>query len=223
MTPFDRYLEELLQPSMQGFLPLEQRARQSADSFGLGGISLSRAEASVLRWSMGIGDVYKAVEIGTLTGLSGLYLLDGLRPGGVLWTLEKNPLHAAKAKEVLFPWAESQNKKVQIVTGDAKDTLEEIKIHGPFDFIFIDGNKAAYGDYLEWSESNLKVGGILAADNVFLGGEVALDEGQRFSKKQIQVMRKFNDRLMNSSLWKSVILPTSEGFLISQKVKNNDE
>lgn len=214
----DEYLEKLLQPQGQHFNQWEQISRQNSEKLQLGGISLSRAEASMLRWAVQQRPALKAVEIGTLTGLSGLYILDGLQQGATLWTLEKNPEHAQMAQQVLEPFAKSQGKNVQLVVGDARETLLNLETSGPFDFVFIDGNKAAYCDYLDWAEKNLKPGTILVGDNVLLGGEIGEVEGKIFSKKQIQVMRNFNERLLHSGKWKSILIPTSEGLMISEKL-----
>lgn len=212
------YLENLLQPQVRKLAPWEQKARENSQLLNLGGISLSRGEALLLRWAVQQKPTMKAVEIGTLTGLSGLYILDGLQPGGTLWTLEKNPEHARMATEVLKSFAKDQNKKAEVVVGDARETLQQLEASGPFDFVFVDGNKAAYCDYLDWAEKNLRTGGVLVGDNVLLGGEIGQTEGKIFSKKQIQVMRIFNDRLLNAGKWKSTLIPTSEGLLVSEKL-----
>lgn len=215
-SELNAYFNELL----KGLEPWESRSRGEAQNLKLAGISLSRAEAFVLRWAARLKPALKAVEIGTLTGLSGLYILDALKVSGTLWTLEKNEIHAQKAEPILKDFAKSQNKNVNLIVGDARETLEKIKSEGPFDFIFVDGNKAAYGDYLTWAEQNIKTGGILIGDNVLLSGEVALknEDGKTFSKKQIHVMKDFNNRLMNSGKWRSVLFPTDEGMLIAENL-----
>ncbi len=212
------YLENLISPTSPLLDECEKQSRAASEHFGLAGISLSRGEAHILRWLTQLKPTKKAVEIGTLTGLSGLYILDGLEKGGQLWTLEKNSEHAEAAQPILQKFAAGNDKKVELVVGDARETLPSLEAQGPFDFIFIDGNKAAYGDYLDWSEKNLKPGGILVADNVFLGGSVYGSTEARFSEKQIQVMKKFNERLMDSDIWRGALLPTNEGLFIAERV-----
>lgn len=215
--PQKDYLDSVL----KGLEPWESQARQAAEALKLEAISLDKSEASFLQWCVQTANAKKAVEIGTLTGLSGLYILSGLLPGGTLWTLEKNPLHAESALKILNAYALEQKKNVKVLVGDARQTLSSIETSGPFDFIFIDGNKSAYGDYLAWAEKNLKSGGYLVADNVFLSGAVAENSvatsGQKFSAKQIEVMRKFNDRLVHSDFWRSCFVPTQEGLILAQK------
>lgn len=213
-NPHANYLEKLISE----LAPFEKKSREASEKLGLGGISLSRGEAHLLRWLVAIQPVSKAVEIGTLTGLSGLYILDGLKPDGQLWTLEKNEIHASEAQPILVDFAQKSGKKVEVLVGDARETLKKISSAGPFDFIFIDGNKAAYSDYLAWAEENLKSGGLLVADNVFLGGALFGEEKFQFSEKQVRVMQEFNQRLMNTSIWNAAPVPTSEGLFIAKKV-----
>jgi predicted O-methyltransferase YrrM len=216
-SPQKEYLDSVL----KGLEPWESQARQAAEALKLEAISLDKSEASFLHWCVQTARAEKAVEIGTLTGLSGLYILQGLLPGGTLWTLEKNPLHAEPALKILKDFAAEHKKNVEVLAGDARQTLSSIEASGPFDFIFIDGNKAAYGDYLLWTEKNLKAGGYLVADNVFLSGAVAENSvttsGQKFSAKQIEVMRKFNERLVHSDFWRACFVPTQEGLIVAQR------
>lgn len=214
----ENLLSEYLEKLIIGLQPHENQSREASQKLGLGGISLSRGEAHVLRWVAGTKPVKKAVEIGTLTGLSGLYILDGMLEGGKLWTLEKSEEHGRAAKPILASFAEAQKKQVEVVMGDARETLEQIRSEGPFDLIFIDGNKAAYSDYLAWAEQNLKKGGLLVADNVLLGGSVYSEVKSNFSEKQINIVKKFNERLMDASVWRGALLPTGEGLYVAEKV-----
>lgn len=211
-------LSEYLEKLVSGLDLYEKQSREASVKLGLGGISLSRGEAHVLRWVVQSKPMKKAVEIGTLTGLSGLYILDGIEKGGKLWTLEKSPEHAAAAEPILKAFAQEKQKHVEVVQGDARVTLEALQSEGPFDFIFIDGNKAAYGDYLTWSEKNLRKGGYLLADNVLLSGAVYSEVESNFSAKQIGVMKSFNERLSDSKIWRGALLPTSEGLFLAEKL-----
>jgi predicted O-methyltransferase YrrM len=217
-SPYENSQSEYLEKLISGIEPYENQSRLAAQKFNLAGISLSRGEAQVLRWFVQSKPVIKAVEIGTLTGLSGLYILDGLATGGALWTLEKSEEHANSAEPILKEFALKKGKLIHLVRGDARETLNQIKTNGPFDFIFIDGNKAAYGDYLRWAEENLRSGGLLVADNVFLSGAVYSKQESKFSEKQINVLNSFNKRLMEPSVWRSALLPTSEGLFVAEKI-----
>lgn len=209
-------LEQKLQDYYEQLFGLEDQfkiaARKASDSLNLSKISLSMVEASVMAFLIRQHQCQKFVEIGTLTGYSALWILGALPENGKLWTFEKDPKHALLARNVL-----QHDQRVSIHEGDAQQNLMKIENEGPFDGIFIDGNKAAYPDYLAWSEKNLKSGGLVIADNIFLGGSVYGQQDPRFSEKQVAAMRKFNARLADSKVFCSTFIPTSEGLMVGIK------
>jgi predicted O-methyltransferase YrrM len=153
-----------------------------------------------------------------LTGFSGLGLLEALPPNGTLWTFEKNPERAALAEKILAQGL-TGNQKVHVLQGDAEQELQSIEKQGPFDGIFIDGNKLAYGAYLDWAELNLRPGGLILADNVFLSGAVYGEPVPHFSPKQIKSMQEFNQRLSDPTKYSSCLVPSFEGLFMSILLK----
>jgi predicted O-methyltransferase YrrM len=209
----EKYLDTLLGEENEA----QKLSRQLADELGLGRISISPAEARLIQTLVRLHGCKKFVEIGTLTGLSAQYILDALPEDGELWTLEKDPKHADMAQRA-FAKMNLGSKKIHVIVGDARTELEKLAALGPFDGVFIDGNKAAYMDYLMWSEKNLRVGGLVLADNVFLSGAVWGDSTtQKFSEKQVRVMQEVNLRLADKSLYTSSLIPTFEGLFAAIK------
>lgn len=200
--------------------PAKQAARTAADQLGLGLISLSSVEASVLRALADLSNAKKIVEIGTLTGLSALALLEkNAEPAVKLWTLEKSPEHAAAASKVLENYI--RDRRCEIIVGDAREKLESLTVAGPFDLVFIDGNKAAYLDYFSWAVANVRSGGLIVADNVFLSGAVwGESTTQKFNEKQINAVKKMNELAFSDSNLKSFFVPTEEGMLVCKKLSS---
>ena len=196
---------------------LMNEARKNSEILGLEAISISSAEAHIIKFHLLGINALKVIEIGTLTGLSALHILDALPQGGLLITLEKSQDHATLAKKVLQH--EISANRCRLVVGDAREKLPEIKSEGPFDAVFIDGNKAAYLDYFDWALENTRVNGLIFVDNVFLSGAVWDGETtQKFSEKQIQVVQQMNQKAFSIKNLSSVIIPTEEGLLISRKI-----
>jgi predicted O-methyltransferase YrrM len=199
------------------------RAKAESRRLNKEGISLSRVEGEMLRFFVRLMNCQRFIEIGTLTGYSALWILLGLGAGGELWTFEKDPKHAEVANAVLaeaLKLPDFQDKKIHLMEGDAETNLEKIISLGPFDGIFIDGNKSAYGRYLEWARKNLRSGGLVVCDNVFLGGSVLGASGEaagKFSEKQISVMDQVNRDLLASDDFIGMIIPTSEGLAVAIK------
>ncbi len=205
------YVEGLLPPLS---LP-EQTARTFSQQLGREGISLSGMEAEILRFFISVRAPKKVLEIGTLTGFTAIKMAQSMGATSQLWTLEKSDEHAQTAQKAFDQLGDDIRKRVQLVRGDARETLEQIKQYGPFDFVFIDGNKSAYLDYARWCEENLSIGGIVVADNVFLGGKI-FQEPLAWDK-QTKVMDQFNRFFIQGEKWKSSIFPTSEGMLVAHK------
>jgi predicted O-methyltransferase YrrM len=198
--------------------PWLDKAKKAAAGLKLGHISLGDAERAILQTVIHSHGCRKFIEIGTLTGASGLAILAGMPMGSRLWTFEKEPQHAELAEPILKKAAEERGLECEIVLGDAQMRLFEVEEKGPFDGIFIDGNKTAYMDYLKWAEKNIQEGGLIVADNVFLDGGVFGEPTEKFSDKQISIMQEFNKRLFDKTRYQSCLIPTQEGLLVSVKL-----
>lgn len=209
ISPIYSYIESVLTPESQPKL----EARKKSEELGLEAISISQTEAHLIQFLGRIIRPKKIVEIGTLTGLSALYFLELLPRDGKLWTLEKSPEHIEKSKQSLGAYLEAG--QCQIIEGDARENLHKISDQGPFDLIFIDGNKAAYYDYWKWAENNTSDNGMIIVDNVFLAGAVWGDQSQqKFSAKQILTVQNMTKEVFQSKKFISTFIPTNEGLLI---------
>jgi predicted O-methyltransferase YrrM len=103
------------------------------------------------------------VEIGTSTGLSGLWLCLALqKTGGKLTTFEYDAGRAATAREH-FKKA-GVDPLVTVVEGDAHQTIARLK--EPIDVLFIDADKEGYADYLKKLLPLVRPGGLILAHNV---------------------------------------------------------
>ena len=190
-----------------------QDARENAPKHGLPTINIKPEEGRFLQFLVRACGAQKAVEIGTLGGYSGIWIGRGLTPGGKLITLEKEAKHAEVARK---HFAEAGLEHVvEIRVGNAHQLLAELSDEGPFDFIFVDAEKAGYPAYLDWSIENARQGGVIAFHNAFRGGSVA---GTREDDASTEIMRRFNQRLANEQRLISTIFPAGDGTLVSVKV-----
>lgn len=208
--PSYEYIENCYGPENEQM----QLSRKFADQLGLGGISVSQTEAHLMGFLVGLIKPKKIVEIGTLTGLSCQYFLQSLQQDGVVYTLEKSNEHVALSAQVLKPWID--RGQAVIVAGDAREELPKLADMGPFDAIFIDGNKAAYKDYWMWAKNNIRSGGMILIDNVFLAGAVWGDTlKQKFSDKQITTVREMTKDVFADVNFTAAFVPTEEGLIVA--------
>lgn len=222
LTAKQRYFQFLSQDSTNTdstTKSLFKKARAESDRLNKSGISLSEIEAKLVGHLVRLKACQNFIEIGTLTGYSALFISENQPIGSRLWTIEKDPVHAEIAKGIFAEYNTNQQGQKVIVglEGDARLVLQNLSEQGPFDGIFIDGNKAAYLDYLIWAEQNLKPGSLVLADNIYLSGAVFDGDKQgqaaKFSDKQVQIMREFNQRIFKSGRYEPCLIDTSEGLI----------
>lgn len=159
------------------------------------------------------------VEIGTLGGYSAIWMARALPPDGHVTTLERNPEHVALARDFITRSDVAGN--ITVLEGDGHallDSLSQRAQHDPFDMMLIDGDKPGYNAYLDWAEIHVRTGGLIIADNTLLAGSIPGDTPpQRPGKSTWEGMKRFNERLADSSKFESVIVPTAEGLSVAIK------
>ncbi len=158
-----------------------------------------------------------AVEIGTLGGYSGVCLLRGMGEGGLLHTVEREPRHAEVARRS-FERA-GVAARVRLHVGLAAEVLRELEREGPFDLAFVDADKLGYPGYLVWAEANLRVGGLLLADNTFGFGHVHEEHPAGESAEAMAALRRFSERLARGGRFRATMLPTAEGLSLGVKIR----
>ncbi len=205
-----RWAEELFQPEDDVLREIRERSAKA----GLPAIAVGRFDGlhlEVLARAMG---VRKAVEVGTLGGYSGVCLLRGMGPEGVLHTFEISAAHAEVARES-FRKA-GLLAQVRLHLGPAAEKLEEINGEGPFDLVFIDADKVGYPVYLEWAAEQLRLGGAVLGDNAFGWGRVTTKDS---AEESIRSLRSFNQQLARGGRFRSTMIPTAEGLAMGVKIR----
>ncbi len=184
--------------------------RAEAERNELPAIHVRPADGRLLQILMIAINARFVVEIGTLAGYSGVWMARALPPDGRLYTLEKSSKHAQVAR-ASFARA-GLDDKVEVREGSALDWLEKLRGQGPFDFVFIDADKASYPAYFEWAVENLRLGGIVAAHNAFRGGQVIApeDEGDR-------AIVAFNQAIATHPHLMGTILEIGDGMAVGIK------
>lgn len=121
------------------------------------------ADGRLLRLLTETANAKQVVEIGTSTGLSGLWFCMALdRTGGKLTTFEYDSGRAATARKH-FREA-GVERLVTVVEGDAHQTIARLK--EPIDVVFLDADKEGYLDYLNKLLPLVRPGGVILAHNI---------------------------------------------------------
>lgn len=196
--------------------PELDRIRAELKARGVEFMSISPAEGRILQFLVRGFGIRKVVEVGTLFGYSALCMAKALPADGMIYALEKNPENASLARRLVAE--SSAGSKIQIVEGDAQESLKGLESHGPFDLVFIDADKAAYPEYLTWAEHHVRSGGLIIGDNTFLFGALwGESRDSENSERRIRAMTEFNSRLADSTKFNSTLIPTFEGLTVAQK------
>lgn len=155
----------------------------------------------------------KVLEIGTAVGISGIAMLlayEGLN----LTTIEKDEENFNEAQRNFSDFGLSE--RVKQILGDAGDVINYLD--GPYDFIFLDGAKARYYDYLPDLRRILKNQGVLFADNVLFRGYIdgSVSYGHR-DNTIVRNMRAFLNELIEDDNYVCSLYEKGDGILVAYK------
>ncbi|NDJ62857.1 MAG: O-methyltransferase [Chloroflexi bacterium] len=205
-TQLDAYINDLFAPEDDALRWIQaETARQELPK-----ISIRPHEGRLLQFLVCAVGARTAVELGTLAGYSGTWIARALPPDGRLYTLELSEKHAAVARASFARAGVAE--RVTVLVGPALDSLAQLSPDGPVDFIFIDADKAAYGDYLAWAVAHLRPGGIIAAHNALRGGRIVAPENA-----DDHTMIAFNQALADDPRLDSLIIGVGDGMAVARK------
>jgi predicted O-methyltransferase YrrM len=152
------------------------------------------------------------VEIGTGCGVSGLWLLRGMRDDGVITSIDVEPEHQRLAREA-FAEAGIAPNRTRLIGGRALEVLPRLT-DGGYDLVFVDADKQEYPAYVEEAIRLLRPGGILAIDNALWHDRVA-DPAQR--DPETVTIRELGKSLRDDERLVTVLLPVGDGLLCAVK------
>ncbi|GIH77400.1 O-methyltransferase [Planobispora longispora] len=153
------------------------------------------------------------VEVGTGCGVSGLWLLRGMRQDGTLTSVDVEPEHQRLARQS-FAQAGFSGGRVRLIAGRALDVLPRLS-DGGYDLVFCDAAKREYGDYLAEAVRLLRPGGIVAFDNALWHHRVA-DPTQR--DPDTVAVRELGKLVRGDERLRPLMLPLGDGVLAAIKL-----
>ena len=182
------------------------RARARSHAAGLRPVSPGTGAA--LRLLAAACDAKSVVEVGTGTGVSGIHLMRGMRPDGVLTTVDSEPDRQQLAREAYREAALPPNR-ARFICGRALDVLPRLT-DGGYDLVFCDADRLECLDYLDESLRLLRPGGVVCFEGAFAQGralDAAHQDAESLSVREL--MREVRD----SPRLAPVLLPTDDGLL----------
>ncbi len=204
VDPVGRFLSRLLEISPHSddvLAEMEEVARQ--ERFPIVGPVVGHFLMQITR----LLQPRRVMELGSGFGYSAYWMAKGMKEGELLLT-DYDTDHLQRARHYLerggFPVAFS------FIRGDAVEALET-QPDGSLDLVFLDHEKTRYPDALTLVRTRLRPGGVLLADNVFLGGHLFDDEGD----ERVSAMRRFLSDLFHDPAWLVTVYPVRDGVLFA--------
>ncbi len=186
----------------QNFIPEDTHltnARNKSKELGLNPIV--QGAGALLRFLASTIDASNVVEIGTGTGVSGLWLLRGMNSAGVLTSIDSDAERQRAAKEI-FSSAAIPSNKIRLIAGRAIEVVDKLTSNA-YDLMFINGDKLEYETLFDQSLRLLRPGGILVFHNVLSDSNAA---------DNLAVI-KVSEKIKDDSRLVSVMIPSGSGII----------
>jgi predicted O-methyltransferase YrrM len=177
------------------------KAREKSQELGLSAIG--QGVGSLLKFLASTIDASNVVEIGTGTGVSGLWLFRGMNSAGVLTSIDSDQERQRAAKEI-FSEAGIASNKIRLIAGRAIEVVTKLTDNA-YDLMFISGDKLEYETLLDQSLRLLRPGGILVFNNI-------LDDSNSADNESVKAV---SEKIKDDSRLVSVMLPSGSGIIAS--------
>ncbi|MCH8333496.1 class I SAM-dependent methyltransferase [Candidatus Sumerlaeota bacterium] len=192
-----------------------RRLREETASLPMHGMQIAPEQGQFMRLILELTGARKALEIGTFTGYSAMWIAMGIGEEGRLI-----------ACDVSEEWTEiaarywkvaGLEERIDLRLGPALKTMAELLKKGAratFDFIFIDADKQEYDAYYEEGLNLLRSGGLIAIDNALWDGRVADPKARDADTRAI---RALNEKMRDDKRVSCSLVPIGDGLMLARK------
>jgi predicted O-methyltransferase YrrM len=157
----------------------------------------------------------KTLEVGVFTGYSSLVVALALPPEGKVIACDVSEEYTAIARR--YWQTAGVADKIDLHLAPALETLDRLLAEGQantFDFAFIDADKSNYDAYYERALQLVRVGGLIAIDNVLWSGAVA---DPTVTDTRTEHIRALNQKLHQDSRVTLSLVPIADGLTLALK------
>ncbi|MBA2415741.1 MAG: O-methyltransferase [Geodermatophilaceae bacterium] len=181
-------------------------ARARSEEFGCEPVTAAAGNA--LRFLAATLDARAVVEVGTGAGVSGLWLLAGMRADGILTSVDTEAEHQRAARQS-FREADIAPTRTRLINGAALQVLPRLT-DAAYDLVFIDGPKSQYLDCLAEALRLLRHGGVVVFAGVLGRGRV----GEATARDPETVaLRELTKTVRDHEQLVPTLLPLGDGLL----------
>ncbi|MDT5094325.1 MAG: hypothetical protein QOH60_3688 [Mycobacterium sp.] len=185
-------------------------ARERAVDAGAGAVTPAvGALLSVLARMSGATAI---VEVGTGAGVSGLWLLAGMREEGVLTTIDTEPEHQRLAKQA-FTEAGLAPSRTRVIAGRGQDVLQRLADES-YDMVFIDADPVDQPQFVAEGIRLLRPGGAIVLHRAALGGRAGDPEA---GDTEVTAVREAARLIAENERLTPVLVPLGDGLLVAAR------
>ncbi|MCB1287652.1 MAG: O-methyltransferase [Mycobacterium sp.] len=185
-------------------------ARERAVDAGAGAVT--PAVGALLSLLARLSGGRAVVEVGTGAGVSGLWLLSGMREDGVLTTIDVEPEHQRLAK-LAFTEAGIGPGRTRLIAGRAQEVLTRLADES-YDLVFIDATPTQQSQFVTEGVRLLRPGGVIVVHRASLdgrAGDPAAHDAEVTAVREAARLIAEDDRL------NPVLVPLGDGVLIAAR------
>ena len=193
-----------------------RRLRDETAKHPMAIMQISPEQGQLMQMLVRMLDAKNCIEVGVFTGYSSLVVALALPADGRIVACDISEDYTAVGEPF---WKDAGVRgKIDLRIAPATETLDAMITAGEtgdYDFAFIDVDKPGYPEYFERCLSLLRVGGVIAVDNIFMDGNAADPDT---TSENAQAMRKFNAMLKDDTRVELSLIPIGDGLTLARKV-----
>ena len=195
--------------------PILARLREETARHPEGRMQISADQGQLMAFLVETLGVRRALEVGVFTGYSSTRVARSLPPDCVLVACDVSEAYTAIARRY---WEEAGVAgKIDLRLGPALATLDGLLASGAcgtFDLAFVDADKESYPAYYERCLELVRVGGVIALDNVLWSGRVA---DLTDTAPSTAAIRRLNETIARDERVTPTLLPIGDGVTLLRK------
>ena len=190
--------------------------RQETAHQPLSNMQIAPEQGQFMAFLIKLTGAKKTLEVGVFTGYSSLVVALALPETGEVIACDVDEEYTQIARTY---WEKAGvSHKIKLHLAPAVLTLENLLAKGEensFDFAFIDADKSNYDTYYEQALKLVRVGGVIAIDNVLWDGKVADSQVQ---DNRTQAIRRLNEKLHQDTRILLSVVPIADGLTLAMKL-----
>ncbi len=183
-------------------------ARERAVDAGAGAVT--PAAGALLGLLARLSGGRAVVEVGTGAGVSGLWLLSGMRDDGVLTTIDIEPEHQRLAKQA-FTEAGIGPGRTRLIAGRAQEVLTRLADES-YDLVFFDAVPGDQGHFVGEGVRLLRPGGVMVIHHAALDGRAGDPAAH---DRDVTAVREAARLIAEDERFTPVMVPLGVGILVA--------